>query len=132
MKQLFQQFLGFSIIGVIATLIDFLVLTALTSGLHIHYLTSAAIAFIIATIFNYLASMRYIFTSRYSKQERHKEILLFVTLSLIGLGLNQVLMWLLVEFAHIFYLLAKIFATGIVMLWNFISRKVWLEAPSGK
>lgn len=127
MQKIIQQIIRFGLIGVIATVIDFALLTALTEWGHVHYLLSAGIAFVVATIFNYLASMRYVFVSRFSKEERIQELVLFVTLSVVGLILNQVFMWAFVEKLGLFYLLAKVLATVLVMAWNFISRKLWIE-----
>ncbi|KAA9300544.1 MULTISPECIES: GtrA family protein [Aerococcus] len=127
MQKIIQQIIRFGLIGVIATMIDFALLTALTEWGHVHYLLSAGIAFVVATIFNYLASMRYVFVSRFSKEERIQELVLFVTLSVVGLILNQVFMWAFVEKLGLFYLLAKVLATVLVMAWNFISRKLWIE-----
>lgn len=127
MNRLLAQIIKFGLVGVVATAIDFLVLTGLTELLGVHYLTSAAAGFTISTIFNYLASMRYVFRSRFSASERHKELLLFVVLSVIGLLLNQFFMWLFVEQVGLYYILSKIVATVFVMAWNFISRKLWIE-----
>ena len=46
---------------------------------------------------------------------------------MIGLVINQVMMWFLVEFLGILYFIAKIFATAVVMVYNFITRKIFLE-----
>lgn len=127
MKYLMMQLLKFGMVGVVATVIDFAVLTGLTELFHVHYLTSAAVAFIAANIFNYIASMRYVFTSRYGADEKSKELTIFVLLSVIGLGLNQLLMWTFVDQLAIFYIFAKVLATIIVMGWNFVSRKIWIE-----
>lgn len=126
-NKLFAQLMKFGIVGVIATIIDFAVLTILTELFGIHYLTSAAIGFIVSTLFNYFASMRYVFTSRYGSKEKHKELMIFMALSVIGLCLNQFFMWLFVEIVRIFYVFSKVFATAMVMGWNFISRKTWIE-----
>ena len=56
-----------------------------------------------------------------------KNFSLFIVLSVIGLGINQLLMWIGVEILGIYYMISKIIATGIVMLYNFITRKVILE-----
>ena len=127
MSNILYQILKFGFVGVLATVVDFGVLTLLTEVFDIYYLVSAAIAFVVATIFNYLASMRYVFKSRFSKNEKRKELLIFIVLSLVGLGLNQVLMWFFVEKAEIYYTLSKVLATILVMGWNFISRKKWIE-----
>lgn len=131
MSKLFAQIVKFGLVGVVATVLDFLVLYVLADFIGLHYLTAAALAFVAATLFNYVASMRYVFTSRFGTAEKRQELLLFVTLSIVGLGLNQVLMWLFVDQVALHYLVAKIAATVFVMAWNFVSRKIWLEDKNG-
>ena len=127
MSKLIGQLMKFGVVGIIATVIDFVVLTILTETFGVHYLTSAAIGFIIATLFNYVASMRYVFNSRFGPHEKRKELIIFILLSVVGLGLNQFFMWLFVEFFSIFYIFSKVLATVLVMAWNFVSRKIFIE-----
>ena len=56
-----------------------------------------------------------------------QEFIVFIVLSVIGLGINQLFMWLFVDMMHIYYMLSKIIATVIVMIYNFITRKIFLE-----
>ena len=127
MSKLIGQLMKFGVVGIIATVIDFVVLTILTETFSVYYLTSAAIGFIIATLFNYIASMRYVFNSRFGPHEKRKELIIFILLSVVGLGLNQFFMWLFVEFFSIFYIFSKVLATVLVMAWNFVSRKIFIE-----
>lgn len=127
MSKLIGQLMKFGVVGIIATVIDFVVLTILTETFGVYYLTSAAIGFIVATLFNYVASMRYVFNSRFGPHEKRKELIIFILLSVVGLGLNQFFMWLFVEFFSIFYIFSKVLATLLVMAWNFVSRKIFIE-----
>ena len=127
MKILFTQLLKFGVVGVMATIIDFFFLFLFTDVFGMYYLLSAAISFVLSTLFNYVASMRFVFNSKFRKDEKSKELILFVILSVSGLVLNQVLLWFFVEKIALYYMAAKIVATFFVMTWNFISRKVWLE-----
>ena len=127
MKRLFTQLLKFGVVGVIATIIDFFFLFLFTDVFGMYYLLSAAISFVLSTLFNYVASMRFVFNSKFSKDEKSKELILFVILSVSGLLLNQFLLWFFVEKIALYYMAAKIVATFFVMMWNFVSRKVWLE-----
>jgi len=127
MNNLLMQLFKFGLVGVVATVLDFLFLFLLTDVFGMYYLFSAAVSFVLSTLFNYVASMRFVFNSKFTKDEKTKELLLFTTLSVIGLLLNQFLMWLFVEKIALYYMLAKIVATFFVMAWNFISRKIWLE-----
>lgn len=127
LKKLINQFIKFGFVGAAAAIIDFGLLTILTEFFDIYYLISAAISFIVSTIFNYVASMTFVFESKYGKEQRHKEAMIFVALSVVGLILNQVMMWFFVDITNIYYIFAKVLATIIVMIWNFVSRKIWLE-----
>ena len=58
---------------------------------------------------------------------RARELTTFVALSVVGLGINDALMLLGTEALQWDYRLVKIAATVVVMVWNFVSRKVFLE-----
>ncbi len=61
MKKLIAQFMKFGVVGVIAFIIDFGVMVFLTEVFAVPYLISTTIAFTVSVIFNYVASMRYVF-----------------------------------------------------------------------
>ncbi len=127
MKKLIEQFMKFGVVGFIAFFIDYGLLAFCTEILHINYLVSATIGFTVSVIFNYLASMRYVFTHK-EGMSRRREFVIFVVLSVIGLIINNAIMWAGVELLHVHYLIVKIAATAIVMVWNFVTRKVFLDA----
>ena len=109
-----------------ATLLDYGLLFALTEWAGLYYLLSSMLSFSISTIFNYVASVRWVFAVN-QKYSKTRNFVLFVILSIIGLGLNALAMWLGVEFLHWHYMIVKIGATALVMVWNFITRKKVLE-----
>lgn len=127
MKKLIAQFMKFGVVGFIAFFIDYGLLAFCTEVLHINYLVSATIGFTVSVVFNYLASMRYVFTHK-EGMSRRREFIIFVVLSVIGLFINNAIMWLGVEVIHWHYLVVKIFATAVVMVWNFVTRKIFLDA----
>lgn len=116
----------FGVVGVIAFLIDYLTMIALTELAGIPYLVSTTISFIVSVIFNYIASMRYVFAHK-EGMSRRKEFVIFVILSAIGLVINDITMYVGVETFGIDYRITKIGATVIVAIWNFFSRKATLE-----
>ena len=125
MKKLIAQFMKFGVVGVIAFIIDFGVMVFLTEVFAVPYLISTTIAFTVSVIFNYVASMRYVFV-RKDDMSRRREFIIFVLLSVIGLVLNDVFMWLLVDFFFIDYRISKIITTVLVAIRNFVSRKIFL------
>lgn len=126
MKKLIAQFMKFGVVGVIAFLIDYGLMVALTELFGVPYLISNTISFIVSVVFNYLASMRYVFERR-DDMSRRREFIIFVILSVIGLILNDVLMWLFVSLCFIDYRIAKFIVTFLVAIWNFVTRKIFLE-----
>lgn len=126
MRKLIEQIMKFGVVGVIAFVIDFGVMVFLTEVFGIDPVISATVSFIISVIFNYAASMRYVFSHR-EGMSRTREFVIFVVLSAIGLGINDLLIWAGTDFASFDYRLVKIFATAVVMVWNFVTRKIFLE-----
>ena len=107
-------------------LIDYGLLLALTELAGFHYLVSGALSFAVSVVVNYLLSMKFVYEAR-ARENRTGEFITFVLLSLVGLLINQLVMWVAVEFLGIWYQLAKIGATAIVMVYNFVSRKIIIE-----
>lgn len=123
---MFRQFIRFGIVGGIASVTDIGVLVLLKELFHFGVLFSAAVSFCISVTVNYLLSMSFVFKSK--NENKTKEFISFVLLSVGGLGINELILWLGTEFTVIHYLILKIFAMGIEMIYNFITRKVFLES----
>lgn len=123
--QLIHQIVKFGVVGIIAFLIDYSLLYLLTEFMSIHYMVSSIISFTISLIFNYVASIYWVFDVK--KKQTYKEMIVFTILSVIGLGINQLVMYLMTDIGNIYYMLSKLVATAIVMVWNFITRKIFIE-----
>lgn len=126
MKRLLEQIMKFGIVGIIAFFIDYGLMILLTELFNVDYLLSATISFTVSVVFNYLASMRYVFSHK-EGMSRRREFIIFVVLSVIGLGINDALMWLGTDLIGIDYRITKIAATAVVMVWNFVTRKKFLD-----
>ncbi len=129
MGKLIQQFLKFGVVGVIAFVIDYGVLMLLSQVFGMDPVLAAGISFCVSVIFNYLASMRYVFTHR-EDLSRGREFVIFIVLSAIGLVINELCMAAGVAVlgtSALMVTVTKLFATAVVMVWNFVSRKKWLD-----
>lgn len=127
MKKLITQIIKFGFVGGTAFIIDAGVLFILTDLCGIYYLVSGAISFTVSVIYNYILSVKWVFDTN-KKVKKTQELIVFIGLSVIGLGINQLIMWITVDFIHIYYMFSKIVATAIVMIYNFITRKLFLES----
>jgi putative flippase GtrA len=116
------QFFKYVFVGGIAYCVDFGSLFFLTEYAKVHYLVSAAIAFILGLLTNYTLSILWVFPKRALANKR-VEFFIFAVIGLVGLCLNEVIIWFFTESIHFHYLISKIFSTVVVFFWNFIARK---------
>lgn len=130
MRKLIEQILKFGVVGIVAFLIDYGVLMLLSQLLGMDPVLSAGISFCVSVVFNYVASMRFVFTHR-DDMSRQREFVIFIVLSVIGLIINELCMIAGVSVlgdSALAVTATKVFATAVVMVWNFVSRKRWLDA----
>ncbi len=121
-----KQLARFAVVGVIAAFVDMGVLVMLKELFHVDVLIASAISFCVSVTVNYLLSMSFVFKSK--KQSKVKEFILFVLLSIGGLCLNQLILWIGLKYTSFYYLIIKVFAMVIVPVYNFKTRKFFLES----
>ena len=122
---LINQMIRYSISGAIAFSVDMSLLFILTEYFGCNYLIAAILAFITGMLIVYLLSVGWVFPNR-SFKSRRKEIWIFFIIGLIGLGLNEVIIWSFTEYANLHYMVSKLISTTIVYFWNFFNRKYLL------
>jgi len=91
---------------------------------HLHYLAAVMLSFVLATGVNYILSSRFVFSS--GRHPAHKEIVLLYVVSAVGLVSNLLLMSFFVGVLSVPAMPAKIASTGIIFVWNFTARKIWI------
>jgi putative flippase GtrA len=124
-EKMFIQLFRYTFVGGAAFLVDIGSLYILTSFVGIYYLISAAIAFILGLIVNYLLSIGWVFNNR-TLDSAKLEFGVFALIGVVGLGFNEVLIWFFTDYVHIFYLISKMIAAVLILFWNFFARKFTL------
>lgn len=124
-NSLSTQFLRSLVVGGGAFIVDFAVLYALTEFGQLHYLASAATAFLVGVAVNYGLSITWVFAQR-SIANRTHEFTIFALIGVAGLLLNLALMWFFTETLGLHYLHSKAVATILIFLFNFTARKMTL------
>lgn len=119
------QIIKFAIVGVIAAFVDVSVLLLLKEVFLLDVLLSSGISFGVSVTVNYILSMTFVFKGK--KQNKTLEFIIFLLLSIGGLLLNELIIWLGVTYTTIHYLVIKFLAMVIVPVYNFITRKIFLE-----
>ena len=116
------QLIRYALVGGVAFVADYGSLYALTEWLGVAYLLSAAIAFIIGLTINYIFSNLIVF-STHRLESKWIEFMIFAIIGVIGLGLNELIIYCCTEFIGLHYMLSKLISTVLVFLWNFFARK---------
>ena len=125
-ENLFVQIFKFVIVGGIATIIDWVIYYIVYNFLHINPLIANIISFSVSVIYNYIASVKWVFDVNKNKNKL-RMLIEFLIFSIIGLLLTELLLWIGIDKMNLNAMLTKIIATAIVMVFNFITRKLFLE-----
>lgn len=140
MKKLFAQIIKFGAVGFLCFFIDYIIMVGLKEWAGFSTLIASGCSYTISTIVNYILSITVVFDAD-KEANKAAQFVVFVVLSLIGLGINQLVMWggtswlealmqkseSLADLSRYAYMIVKIFATAVVMVYNFITRKIFIE-----
>ena len=129
-NKLLMQIIKFVIVGGIATIIDYIIFFILHELLKVPTLPANVISFTVSVIYNYIASVKWVFDVK--KEDPKKQFIIFLILSIIGLLINTAIVYVTIDLLHWYSMICKIIATGIVMVFNFITRKIFLEKKPTK
>lgn len=126
MKRLFKQIFRFGIVGGISTGVDFAFFVFATEVIGVPYYISNVFSFLVSLVVNYILSMKFVFEVKGS-QSKALGMLAFCILSIIGLVINQMILIFLTKLIGIYYVVSKVIAVIVVMVWNFVSKKIYFE-----
>ncbi|HXH50497.1 MAG TPA: GtrA family protein [Terriglobia bacterium] len=112
-------------VGGFAFVCDTFTLFSLTHFVKVNYLVSAPIGFLVGTTVTYVLSRTWVFQRRTLKNTS-AELTIFVLIGVVGLGLNELILWFFQSRLGIYYLFAKGVSGVTVFVWNFGARKLTL------
>jgi putative flippase GtrA len=125
-KNGFLQFFRYLFVGGIATVVDWGVLMGLTELLQLHHLVSAIFAFVAGLGTNFLLSKLLVFRASEAKTNSLLEFLGYALIGVIGLVMTELIMFLFTDGLSLHYMLSKAIATAVVLVWNYLARKLLL------
>ena len=136
MSNRLKEIVKFAFTGGVCFLIEYAALIALKEWLRLPVVAATPIAFLISVVFNYLLCVKWVFSG--AKDGNKKAQIGFALTSVMGLFLNWAIMWALtsllgedgvllslLDVEIKVYMLNKVIATGLVMVWNYFTKR-WL------
>lgn len=137
----------FGLVGILNTVIDFGVFNVLTQIFGVYVVAANIVSVSVAIINSYIWNKNWTFQDK-SKKHLPEQFVKFVTFSLIGMGIQTSVLWLLATkwtatgvwaysvvdllgleriFSESFVVnnWAKVWGIGLALIWNFVAYKKW-------
>jgi len=125
-----RQFISYFAVGGVSAIVEWAVFYLLVSFFNMAYLPATVLAFVFSTATNWFLGRTFTFKGSNLGNKKAKEIVQVFGVSAIGLLGNLALMYLFVSIlgmnTDLLKTAAKILATGIIFIWNFLARKLWI------
>lgn len=127
-KSLLGQFLRYLVTGGLAFVVDFGLFALCLYVFDWHYLLANLVGLVAGLVLNYTMSIVWVFTACERALEKRKvmEFSLFALVGITGVGINQLLMFLMVGVFDWNEMVSKMVAAVLVLMWNFGARKLML------
>jgi len=116
------QFCRYCLVSGVETVVDWGVLY-LAERL-VHYLLAAVAGFVCGLSCNYILSKWMVFNGSSAKMDSRQEFLAYAAIGVAGLGITLILMYVMTEWLRLHFMLSKVIATVLVLMWNFLARKM--------
>ncbi len=125
-----KQFISYFFVGGASALVEWISFFLLGRFLNMPYLPATALAFVISTTTNWFLGRTFTFKNSKLGKKKGKEFVQVFGVSAIGLLGNLLLMYIFVDLigmkTELLKTIAKIVATGIIFIWNYLARKLWI------
>lgn len=133
-----KRFVKFAIVGAAGSITDFLVLNLMVQLLGLPLALANTCSFVAAVMQNFTLNRLWTFPESRGRKAR-RQLAQFALVSVVGYGLNQLVFlslhhlwedyWMAYFGADtgfvVSYNIAKLFAIGVVLFWNFTANRLW-------
>lgn len=119
----YKEIINYLIAGFLTLIVSISSYALLTKILHIYYIISNIISWILAVLFAYYVNRKFVFKSTSIKREKVYEIINFFKYRVLSLIIETILMYLLVDIILINDLVSKVIVQIIVIILNYIFSK---------
>ena len=121
LKNNMKDLILYVIVGGLATVAEWVVFYLLNGVLSMGYMIATVLAYILSTFANWAFGRLIMFRG---DGNLLAELCKIYLASLVGLGLNLLIMWILVDKLCVAEMVSKMAATALVFLWNYLIRRL--------
>lgn len=129
-RRILIQFARFLVVGLLSFSFDYGLFFVLFHFFGVQYILASTISFSLSLVLNYVLTLKFVFEAQQGRSVA-KEFAIYIGLNIIALGLNQAILFVSVDALGASPLVGKLIATAVVLVYNFISRKLLIERRSG-
>jgi putative flippase GtrA len=123
------QLFKFGVVGASGYIVNLAVFALLNQALDVHHIVAAVGAFCVAVSNNFLWNRHWTFDAAHG--HAGFQAARFLTVSLIGLGVNLAVLALLVDVAGVAELPGQALAVAVALPVNFLGNKLWTFGSGG-
>ncbi len=122
------QFVRYLVTGGLAFAVDYGLFVLCYDKFGLHYLIANLVGLVAGLVINYIMSVVWVFSEckRVLENKKTAEFGIFAVVGIAGIGINQLLMYLMVGNLDWNAKVSKIVAAALVLMWNFGARKLML------
>lgn len=129
-RRVLWQFARFLAVGGVSFALDYGLFVLLFHQFGVQYLVASTISFSVSLVLNYVLTLKFVFVAKPGRN-LFLEFTVYVGLNIVALGLNQLILFVTVDALGVSPFIGKLIATAVVLVYNFVSRKLLIERMSG-
>ncbi len=133
MKERIIEFIRFSFVGGLMTILNFLLFTFFIECLKINYIISNIVSYSIAVIISYFMNSKYTFkANNVSNKEHLKKLIQFFAMKLVLLLMDTVCLYVLVDIFNLNVYISKIGLTLLFLAVSYPISKLIIQVKDDK
>ena len=117
-----KQFSKFASVGAVATVAQYITLILFQEVIVLNVVLAASLGYGVGALVNYWLNFHWTFANKADHKQAAPR---FFTIAVIGLCLNASIVFVLADQLGLWYLLAQMIATGLVLIFNFVCNRLW-------
>lgn len=117
-----RQFAKFAGVGVLGTAVHYFTLVLLVHAVGVHAVLASTIGFLFGAVVNYYLNYFFTFVSTKAHYDAMPK---FCAVAAVGMVINGAIMEHLISVFSTPYIVAQVFATALVLVWNFSANRIW-------